>query len=197
MNTPNKLTLLRMILVPVMVLIFYLAQGLSITTLNIVTTLVFIIAACTDFLDGYLARKNNQVTDFGKFMDPLADKALVLVALILIVDAKIGIIPYVAPLSLIIMLIRELVVSGLRLVGANKGVVIAADKLGKLKTITQDIAIPVLLLAPTFAAISSLSTLYAVLLYVGDAMLIIASIISLISGGSYLIKNKELFKEAK
>lgn len=193
MNTPNKLTLLRIILVPIMVVVFYLSNidnNINIA-LCIVTTAIFLIAAFTDFLDGYLARKYNQVTDFGKFMDPLADKALVLVALILIVDGKIGIIPYVAPISLIIMLVRELVVSGLRLIGANKGVVIAADKLGKFKTVTQDIAIPVLLIAPAIINISN------VLLYIGDSFLILASIISIISGASYLIKNKELFKDAK
>ena len=150
MNLPNKLTLMRMILVPVVVVFFYL--GALAPIFYYLATAMFIIAAITDFFDGYLARKHNLITDFGKFMDPLADKALVLVALILIVDkglvAELIPVPYtlftalnlIAPISLIIMLIRELVVSGVRLVGANKGVVIAADKLGKIKTFTQDIA---------------------------------------------------------
>ena len=160
---------------------------------------MFIIAAITDFFDGYLARKHNLITDFGKFMDPLADKALVLVALILIVDkglvAELIPVPYtlftglnlIAPISLIIMLIRELVVSGVRLVGANKGVVIAADKLGKIKTFTQDIALPILLLSYAFVG-----PLYCVFAYVGIAFLVAASIVSVISGIQYIVKNINL-----
>ena len=116
MNLPNKLTTLRMILVPVMVVLFYI--GAVSPLCYILATATFIVAAFTDFLDGYIARKYNLVTDFGKFMDPLADKALVLVALILIVDKGIGsvadsyaLLAYVAPVSLIVMLIRELVVA--------------------------------------------------------------------------------------
>lgn len=202
MNLPNKLTLMRMILVPVIVVFFYMG---SISPLfYYLATAMFIIAAITDFFDGYLARKHNLITDFGKFMDPLADKALVLVALILIVDkglvAELIPVPYtlftalnlIAPISLIIMLIRELVVSGVRLVGANKGVVIAADKLGKIKTFTQDIALPILLLSYAFTG-----TLYCVFMYVGIAFLVAASIVSVISGIQYIVKNINLFDEAK
>lgn len=202
MNLPNKLTLMRMILVPVVVVFFYLGALASI--FYYLATAMFIIAAITDFFDGYLARKHNLITDFGKFMDPLADKALVLVALILIVDkglvAELIPVPYtlftalnlIAPISLIIMLIRELVVSGVRLVGANKGVVIAADKLGKIKTFTQDIALPILLLSYAFTG-----TLYCVFMYVGIAFLVAASIVSVISGIQYIVKNINLFDEAK
>lgn len=194
MNLPNKLTTLRMILVPVMVVLFYI--GAVSPLCYILATATFIVAAFTDFLDGYIARKYNLVTDFGKFMDPLADKALVLVALILIVDKGIGsvadsyaFLAYVAPVSLIVMLIRELVVSGLRLVGANKGVVIAADKLGKIKTVTQDVSLPILLLSYYFEGET-----FAVMQYVGLAILFVAGIVSVISGIYYLVKNKELLK---
>lgn len=194
MNLPNKLTTLRMILVPVMVVLFYI--GTASPIFYILATATFIIAAFTDFLDGHIARKYNLVTDFGKFMDPLADKALVLVALILIVDKGIGsvadscsILAYVAPVSLIVMLIRELVVSGLRLVGANKGVVIAADKLGKIKTVTQDVSLPILLLSYYFEGET-----FAVMQYVGLAILFVAGVVSVISGIYYLVKNKELLK---
>ncbi|MBR1971139.1 MAG: CDP-diacylglycerol--glycerol-3-phosphate 3-phosphatidyltransferase [Clostridia bacterium] len=202
MNLPNKLTLMRMILVPVVVVFFYL--GALAPIFYYLATAMFIIAAITDFFDGYLARKHNLITDFGKFMDPLADKALVLVALILIVDkglvAELIPVPYtlftalnlIAPISLIIMLIRELVVSGVRLVGANKGVVIAADKLGKIKTFTQDIALPILLLSYAFVG-----PLYCVFAYVGIAFLVAASIVSVISGIQYIVKNINLFDEAK
>lgn len=201
MNLPNKLTLTRLILVPFMVLSFYLTP-LGQNFVPFITTAIFIIAAITDFLDGSIARKRNLVTDFGKFMDPLADKALVLVALILIVDGQIIPFPYIASLSLCIMLVRELVVSGLRLVGANKGVVISADKLGKIKTITQDIAIPILLVCPAFmygvdVTGGSVNPIYLALAIAGTVILVLASIISVISGISYVLKNIELFKEAK
>ncbi|MEG2116859.1 MAG: CDP-diacylglycerol--glycerol-3-phosphate 3-phosphatidyltransferase [Clostridia bacterium] len=203
MNLPNKLTLTRLILVPFMVVSFYLTP-LASGIVPYITTLIFIVAAFTDFLDGNIARKRGIVTDFGKFMDPLADKALVLVALILILDGQIIPIPYIASISLSIMLVRELVVSGLRLVGANKGVVIAADKLGKIKTITQDIAIPALLITQAFspvlfdnAATSTINPIYSIIMIFGVVMLVIASIVSVISGVSYVLKNIELFKEAK
>ncbi|MEG2002698.1 MAG: CDP-diacylglycerol--glycerol-3-phosphate 3-phosphatidyltransferase, partial [Clostridia bacterium] len=195
MNLPNKLTLTRLILVPFMVVSFYLTP-LASGIVPYITTLIFIVAAFTDFLDGNIARKRGIVTDFGKFMDPLADKALVLVALILILDGQIIPIPYIASISLSIMLVRELVVSGLRLVGANKGVVIAADKLGKIKTITQDIAIPALLITQAFspvlidnAATSTINPIYSIIMIFGVVMLVIASIVSVISGVSYVLKN--------
>ena len=140
MNLPNKLTIFRMILVPVMVIIPFLGintEVLGIPLTYIIIDLIFIIASITDKLDGYLARKNNQVTTFGKFLDPLADKILVLAAMMMLVEmAKL---PAWIP---IIVLAREFIVSGYRLVAVEKGgKVIAASKWGKLKTVTQMIAI--------------------------------------------------------
>ena len=140
MNLPNKLTIFRIILVPIMVIIPYLGLtqeiwGLPITFLII--DLIFIIASITDKLDGTIARKKNLVTTFGKFLDPIADKILVLSALIMLVDF--GKIPSWIP---IIVLFREFVVSGYRLIASqNGGEVIAASIWGKLKTVTQMIAI--------------------------------------------------------
>ena len=140
MNLPNKLTIFRIILVPIMVIIPYLGftqeiWGLPITFLII--DLIFIIASITDKLDGTIARKKNLVTTFGKFLDPIADKILVLSALIMLVDF--GKIPSWIP---IIVLFREFVVSGYRLIASqNGGEVIAASIWGKLKTVTQMIAI--------------------------------------------------------
>ncbi len=140
MNLPNKLTIFRIILVPIMVIIPFL--GIDNTFLGIpiswiIIDLIFIIASITDKLDGYLARKNNQVTTFGKFLDPLADKILVLAAMIMLVEMQK--IPAWIP---IIVLTREFVVSGYRLVMVEKGgKVVAASKWGKLKTVTQMIAI--------------------------------------------------------
>ncbi len=195
MNLPNKLTILRLILVPFMVVAFYLPYVVS----AFIALAIFLIASFTDFLDGYIARRDNLVTDFGKFMDPLADKALVLVALILIVDAKIILMPYIASISLIVMLVRELVISGLRLVGANKGVVIAADKLGKIKTVVQILAISLILLMNAlnfyegFSGTMSYTIIYCASLFT----LGFATAISLVSGISYVVKNKSLFKGSK
>ena len=140
MNLPNKLTIFRIILVPIMVIIPFLGidgKIFGIPTEWIIIDLIFIIASITDKLDGYLARKNNQVTTFGKFLDPLADKILVLAAMVMLVEMSK--LPAWIP---IILLAREFMVSGYRLIAVEKGgEVIAASKWGKLKTVTQMIAI--------------------------------------------------------
>ena len=140
MNLPNKLTIFRIILVPIMVIIPFLGidgKIFGIPTEWIIIDLIFIIASITDKLDGYLARKNNQVTTFGKFLDPLADKILVLAAMVILVEMSK--LPAWIP---IIVLAREFMVSGYRLIAVEKGgEVIAASKWGKLKTVTQMIAI--------------------------------------------------------
>lgn len=140
MNLPNKLTIFRIILVPIMVIIPFLGidgKIFGIPTEWIIIDLIFIIASITDKLDGYLARKNNQVTTFGKFLDPLTDKILVLAAMVMLVEMSK--LPAWIP---IIVLAREFMVSGYRLIAVEKGgEVIAASKWGKLKTVTQMIAI--------------------------------------------------------
>ena len=140
MNLPNKLTIFRILLVPVMVIIPYLnisGKFLNISIEYWIMGLIFVIASYTDHLDGKLARKNNQITAFGKFADPLADKILVLAAMLIFVEAKS--LPAWIP---IIVLFREFVVSGYRLIAVEKGgEVIAASIWGKLKTVTQMIAI--------------------------------------------------------
>ena len=140
MNLPNKLTIFRMILVPIMVIIPIIGmQGeiLGIPITYILIDIIFIKASITDKLDGYLARKNNEVTTFGKFLDPLADKILVLAAMIMLVEMSK--LPAWIP---IIVLTREFAISGYRLIAVEKGgIVIAASKWGKLKTVTQMIAI--------------------------------------------------------
>ena len=140
MNLPNKLTIFRIILVPIMVIIPFLGideKCMGIPVQWLIIDLIFVIASITDKLDGYLARKNNQVTTFGKFLDPLADKILVLAAMVMLVEMQK--LPAWIP---IIVLTREFVVSGYRLVAVEKGgTVIAASKWGKLKTVTQMIAI--------------------------------------------------------
>lgn len=140
MNLPNKLTVFRIILVPIMVLIPFLGikgELFSIPITYIIIDIIFIIASITDQLDGNIARSKNQVTNFGKFLDPIADKILVLSAMIMLVEF--GRLPSWIP---IIILFREFAVSGYRLVEASDGgKVIAASKWGKIKTVTQMIAV--------------------------------------------------------
>ena len=140
MNLPNKLTIFRILLVPIMVAISYINFNyyfLGISLQNIIMLIIFIVASYTDHLDGKLARKNNQITTFGKFLDPLADKILVLAAMLIFVEK--GVLPSWIP---IVVLLREFVVSGYRLVAVEKnGKVISANIWGKIKTVTQMIAI--------------------------------------------------------
>ena len=196
MNLPNKLTIFRMILVPIMVIIPFLGiktEVLGIPLTYIIIDFIFIIASITDKLDGYLARKNNQVTTFGKFLDPLADKILVLEAMMMLVEmAKL---PAWIP---IIVLAREFIVSGYRLVAVEKGgKVIAASKWGKLKTVTQMIAIILAFLDLHAFGECFSGTLQGgdfVLNFVVTIMMIIQVIATIFSGVDYLKGAKELIK---
>ena len=196
MNLPNKLTIFRMILVPIMVIIPFLGiktEVLGIPLTYIIIDLIFIIASITDKVDGYLARKNNQVTTFGKFLDPLADKILVLAAMIMLVEmAKL---PAWIP---IIVLAREFIVSGYRLVSVEKGgKVIAASKWGKLKTVTQMFAIILAFLDLHAFGDCFTGTLQGgdfVLNFIVTIMMIIQVIATIFSGVDYLKGAKELIK---
>ncbi|WP_295087555.1 CDP-diacylglycerol--glycerol-3-phosphate 3-phosphatidyltransferase [uncultured Ruminococcus sp.] len=154
MNLPNKLTLMRVLLIPVF-LVFFLIPAIPCHYL--LAMLVFILASVTDALDGHLARKHNLVTNFGKFLDPLADKVLVMTALACFVDNQmIGVIPF------LIIMMREFTVSGLRLVAANSGTVIAAGFWGKLKTAFTMVTIIAILVYLSFARdFGSFSLAYA------------------------------------
>lgn len=180
MNLPNKLTLLRVLLIPVFVIIMML----DVTNHYLMACLIFIIASITDALDGHIARKNNLVTDFGKFMDPLADKLLVITALICMIESNL-----VAGWMVIIIVARELTVSILRAIAAADGKVISASGGGKIKTISQMLAIIILLLG---ANIDN-----SMLLQVGTIFMLIATMLTLYSGADYLYKNKELFMNSK
>lgn len=137
MNLPNKLTILRIILVPVFVACFYLpVEGAM-----YIAAAVFVVAYFTDMLDGYIARKYNLITDFGKLMDPMADKLLTAAAMIMLTAYGLC-----SPIATFLTICRELVISAFRLVSATQGVVIAAGKIGKLKTLTQFIGIVLILL---------------------------------------------------
>lgn len=139
MNTPNKLTCLRMIMVPFMVI--FLLTGWGGTMNRYICLVLFAGASITDWLDGYLARKNNLVTNFGKFMDPLADKLLVCSALICMIELG-----RLSAWIVIVIIGREFIISGFRLIAAENGVVIAANYWGKFKTVSQMIMIILLIL---------------------------------------------------
>ena len=194
MNLPNKLTIFRIILVPIMVIIpLFNLQGawLGIPTTFWAINLIFIIASITDKLDGYLARKNNQVTNFGKFADPLADKILVLSAMLLLVEF--GKLPAWIP---IIILVREFIVSGYRLIAVEQGgKVIAASVFGKIKTVTQIIAIIIAFLdVNSFARClgGGLTGIQLVLNIAQTLMMSVCVLATIISGIDYLKDGKKL-----
>ncbi|MBR3003312.1 MAG: CDP-diacylglycerol--glycerol-3-phosphate 3-phosphatidyltransferase [Clostridia bacterium] len=198
MNLPNKLTIFRIILVPIMVIIPYLGiQGEfnGIPYSYLIMDLIFIIASITDKLDGYLARKNNEITTFGKFLDPLADKILVLSAMLILVESNIYRLPVWIP---IIVLSREFIVSGYRLVAVGEGgTVIAASKWGKLKTVTQMIAIIFAFVdINNFGACfgGNLETGAFILNLFTTIMMIIQTIATVFSGYDYLKGAKEFLK---
>lgn len=196
MNLPNKLTLFRIILVPIMVIIPFLkipGDILNIPIQNLVIIAIFAIASYTDHLDGKIARKNNLVTTFGKFADPLADKILVLSAMLMLVEMD-----YLPAMIPIIVLTREFVVSGYRLIAVeNGGKVIAASIWGKIKTATQMIAIILALLDSNFfgAFIYEGLTGYNLVINVlSTSLILISTIATVFSGIDYLRGSKELFK---
>ena len=196
MNLANKLTIFRMILVPVMVAFAYLPIGGDVYTVPVpmlIMDLIFIIASITDKLDGYIARSRNQVTTFGKFLDPLADKILVLTAMILLVER--GLLPAWIP---VIVLAREFIVSGFRLVAVEKGgVVIAASVWGKLKTVTQMIALIFAFVdvGGFFNFISgNLSGAHLVINIITSVMMAISVVATIFSGWDYVWKGRNIFK---
>ena len=197
MNVANKLTIIRMILVPIMVIIPFLGiQGewLGIPITFWIINFIFIIASITDKLDGYIARSRNQVTTFGKFLDPIADKILVLAAMIMLVEyTKL---PAWIP---IIVLTREFIVSGYRLIAVEKGgKVIAASVWGKLKTVTQMIAIILAFIDINgfFTFIGTKLTGFSLVLNVTASVIMLISVVATIfSGIDYIKGGKDLLKD--
>lgn len=177
MNLPNKLTILRIILVPVFmfVLLVKIPYG------QLFAALIFIIAASTDGLDGYIARKRKQITNFGKIMDPLADKLLVSAALISLVQLG-----QISGWVAVIIIGREFAVTGLRSVAAAEGLVISASKLGKLKTVSQIIAIVAILINEIILKIIGIP--------LGEYFMYLAVFFTLYSGWDYFSKAGKLLK---
>lgn len=198
MNLANKLTIFRIILVPVMIIVTFFnipGEFLGISTTAWILNIIFIIASITDKLDGYIARSRNQITTFGKFLDPIADKILVITAMIILVEM--GKVPAWIPT---IIVFREFIVSGYRLVAVEKGgQVIAASIWGKLKTVTQMIAIILAFIDNnSFGTIftGSLTNGYEITINIlTTLMMIICVIATIFSGIDYLKGGKELLKD--
>lgn len=195
MNLPNKITLSRIFLIPVFVAVFFL----TVIPYNyFIACIIFIVASCTDFIDGHIARKYNLVTNLGKFLDPIADKVLVSSALIcMLVKPEVLLVMWAgewvmiaAGVCVAVILARELIVSGFRMVAASTGLVLAADKIGKVKTTFQDIAIAMLLAGADFFSIAAASKVFNV---IGLVCLAIATVLTIWSGTSYIVKNRKVF----
>ena len=178
MNLPNKLTVLRVIMIPFFV--FFMLTDFAGAASNWIALALFIIASLTDLLDGKIARKYNLVTNFGKFMDPLADKLLVCAAMICLVEMG-----KLASWMVIIIISREFIISGFRLIAADNGVVIAASYWGKFKTVFQMVMICLLI-----ADIEAIAIVTTVVTWIA----LILTVVSLID---YLIKNKDVMKDTK
>lgn len=194
MNLPNKLTILRIALVAVF-MVFLFSHGVAAKTLALIT---FLVASLTDLLDGYIARKNNMVTTFGRLMDPIADKILVLAAFIAFVEMKL-----IPAWMVVIIIFREVAVTGLRVTALTQGKVLAAEDGGKHKMVSQVFSIFAILLFLILKETeirvfgfwnSSVERIYRDTIFI---MMLITTLLTLMSGISYLIRNKGVYFNAK
>ena len=191
MNLPNKLTMMRVILVPVFMIfaaMSHYGQADFNAAFALTAGIIFTIASITDFLDGYLARKNNLVTDFGKFMDPLADKCLTTAAFVYMVTDYVC-----SPVVLAVILFREFAVAGVRMIAAETGTVIAANIWGKVKTVLQMLTIIFYYFASALAGADGTGFVS----FVTIALCWLCGAATLLSGGIYLWQNRKLFMQAK
>lgn len=186
MNLPNKLTMMRVILVPFFVVFVLLAPEYA--SFQYIAFAIFVIASLTDMADGYIARKYNLVTNFGKFMDPLADKLLVSAALICMTELSL-----IPAWMTIIIISREFIISGFRLIAAEKGVVIAASWWGKWKTAFTMVTLAMMQLFIYENA--PYASFYGTGLMIANILLWISLILTIISLVDYLIKNKDVMKD--
>ena len=175
MNLPTKINVFRLLLIPVFIITYYI-QDIG----YLISGAIFILASLTDLLDGYLARKRNETTNLGAFLDPVADKVLVTSALVVLTVA--GIVP---SWSVILIIGREILINGFRLIAIEKGIVISASYLGKIKTTTQLLSIIILIFSP----ISSWLLLAGIIIYW------IAVITTVLSGFEYLYQGRDLLSE--
>ena len=187
MTLANKITISRFLLIPIMIVFIYLDLGTIefITTMQLnqfIFAILFVVASLSDFLDGYVARKRNEITTFGKFLDPIADKVLVMAAALYLLSIN----PQrITVWTVMIIIFREFLVSALRMLASEKGQVISASIYGKAKTMTTLIALIVLLFDD-----------FGLPHYVGDALWYIAIILTVISGLEYVLKNRKIILES-
>lgn len=187
-------------MIPVFVAVFYL--GLLSEWCFLASAFVFLLAALTDALDGHIARSRHLVTDLGKFLDPIADKVLVSTAFIVLltIPTAFAVDPFgqygliVAGVLIALILARELIVSGFRIIAAGKRLVLAADKLGKIKTVFQDVAIALLLTSMSFMQYGLAGEIVA---YIGLACFVVCALMTVVSGVNYLVRNKDVLKDKK
>ncbi len=192
LNLPSKITIARIALI-LPVIVFYALLRIS-NWFVIPMTAFYVIASCTDFIDGHIARSRNMVTTLGKFLDPIADKVLVATGLIIIVNM--GMFKLVGVIGAIIILGRELAISAFRQIAASKGVIMAADKLGKLKTVFTLIAIPAIFLARLlFINITFVRVIGYIFYIFGFVMFVISLILTVVSGYNYIVSNKKVFED--
>lgn len=194
MNLANKLTIARIILTFVF-MVFLFSKGLAFKVMALVT---FVIASWTDFLDGFFAKKRNEISDFGKFMDPIADKILAIAAFLAFVEMKL-----IPAWIVVIIVFREFIITGLRLIALAKGEVIEAEMAGKHKTVSQMVSIYVILLFIIFRESGTsvfkfwnenLEYTYRQVIFY---MMLVTALFTLISGISYLVKNRRFLRGAK
>lgn len=194
MNIPNKLTILRIVLIPIFVILYFVEFPWHI----VASMVVFCAASVTDFFDGFIARKYDLVTNLGKFLDPIADKMLVSCALIA-VCSTVPVVPQskafmiAAIVCVMLILARELMISGFRIVAADKHIVLAADLTGKAKTVLQMLAVILLLPVTEYYAVNPSAA--EVVYYVGFALLALATVMAVVSGARYIIKNKAVLED--
>lgn len=202
MNLPNKLTISRVLMIPLFILFFYL----QFTAHYFVALAVFGIACLTDLFDGKIARKYNLVTNLGKFLDPIADKVLVLSGMVVLLTVPDIFNEYLGDWAIIVagcgvalILAREIIVSGFRMVAAGAGIVIAADIFGKYKTVTQDIALVILIIGAGVCELAHLGEgvelAGKIINYIGLGFFALSVILTVISGINYIVKNIEVLKK--
>lgn len=197
LNLPNKISIVRICMIPAFVFVFFF----TFTGNYIVAAAIFALAAATDFVDGYIARKYHLVTNLGKFLDPIADKVLVATAFILMLTAKEDLfwayggynqlVYDCVAISICLILARELIISAFRQIAAANNVILAAEKLGKFKTVFQDACIVVLLVSAGVAGLAG-----EIISYVGLGLFVIATVLTVVSGVSYVVKNKQVLEDA-
>ena len=197
MNLPNKISLARICLIPVFVAVFFM----SFIPFNYaISAIIFVIACCTDFIDGHIARSRGLVTNLGKFLDPIADKVLVSTAMLVLLTmrdtlfSEFGVyseVVYVATVICVcVITAREFIISAFRQIAAVSGIVMAAEKLGKYKTAVQDVALFVLFLAVDIPFAFS-----EMVAWLGIALFAVATVLTVWSGVSYVVKNKQVIRE--